>query len=48
MKPLDTGAKQETDLQAKEEMQVPQKMNRKDRRPEEYPLMHTAATSGVL
>ena len=46
--PLDVVIRQEIDLQRKEELQVVQEMNRKEERPEEYPLMHTAATRGVL
>ena len=46
--PLDVVIRQEVDLQRKEELQVVQEMNRKEERPEEYPLMHTAATGGVL
>ena len=47
-KTLDLEANQEMDLQRKEGLQVLQEMNRKEERPEEYPLMHTAATRGVL
>jgi len=36
------------ELQRKEGLQVFQEMNRKEERPGEYPLMHTAATRGVL
>ena len=48
--PLDLGAHQEIDSQTKEGLQVHvvQEMNRKEERPEKYPLMHTAATRGVL
>ena len=46
--PLDAGTNQEMDSQTKGELQVLQEMNKKEERPEEYPLMHTAATRGVL
>ena len=46
--PLDVVTEQEMNLQRKEGLQVLQEMNRKEERPEEYPLMHTAATGGVL
>jgi len=44
--PLDVVTKM--DLQRKEGLQVLQEMNRKEERPEEYPLMHTAAAGGVM
>ena len=43
--PLDRGIKQELDLQTKEGLQV---LKMKEELPEEYPLVHTAATRGVL
>ena len=46
--PLDIGIKQEMDLQTKDELQVHQRMKKKEERPEEYPLMYIAATRGVL
>ena len=45
---LDIGAKQEMDLQTEEGLQELQGMKRKEELPEEYPLMHTASTRGVL
>ena len=47
-KPLDLEANQEMDLQTKEGLQVLQGNGRKEERPEEYPLMPTVATRGVL
>ena len=43
--PPDVVTKQEMELQRKEGLQ---EMNRKREMPEGYPLMHTAATGGVL
>ena len=43
--PLDRGTKQQLDLQTKEGLQV---LKMKEELPEEYPLVHTAATRGVL
>ena len=45
---LDVVTRQEIDLQRKEGLQVLQEMNRKREMPGEHPLMHTAATIGVL
>ena len=36
------------DFQTKEGLQVLQETKRKEQKPEEYPLMHTAAKEGVL
>ena len=46
--PLDVVTKQEMYLQTKEGLQVIQETKRKEERPEEYPLVHTAAKEGVL
>ena len=45
---LDRGKMQEMDLQTKEGLQVLQEMNREKKRPKGSPVMHTAATRGVL
>lgn len=47
-KPLDVGTKQEIKLETKQELQVLQEMNRKEARQEEYPLMPTSPTRGML
>ena len=45
--PLGVGTRQEMDFQTKEGLQVLQGVNRKEEKPEEYPLMHTAAKEGM-
>ena len=47
-KKREAGTKEEMNSQTKERLQVPQEMNRREERPEEYSLMHTAATRGVI
>lgn len=46
--PFGVGMKEEIDFQTKEGLQVFQGMNKKEERPEDNALIHTAATEGVV